>query len=90
MGNIFRYFGAAVAANLVARILMTLGISFVTYTGFDTVLSYAFNMVKSSITGLPHDVLCFLGLASVDIALNLLFSAYACRIAMTAMRSMRL
>lgn len=90
MFNVFRYFGAAVAANLVARILMSLGVSFVTYTGFDAVLSYAFNMVKNSISGLPNDILCFLGLASVDIALNILFSAYACRIAMTAMRTMRL
>jgi hypothetical protein len=90
MFNVFRFFGAAVAANLVARILMSLGVSFVTYTGFDTVLNYAFGMVKTSITGLPHNILCLLGLASVDIALNLLFSAYACRIAMAAMRTIRL
>ncbi|HAS6097597.1 TPA: DUF2523 domain-containing protein [Vibrio vulnificus] len=90
MINLFRMFGALAAGNFVARILLALGVSFVTFQGFDVVLTSATSSLKALFTGMPGDVAALLGLADVDFAINLLLSAYAARVAMMAMRQMRL
>ena len=90
MINIFRMFGALAAGNLVARVLIALGISFVTFQGFDVVLATATTSLKSLFIGMPGNVAALLGLADVDFAINLILSAYAARIAMMALRQMRL
>lgn len=90
MFNIFRMFGAVVASNFVARILLSLGVSFITFRGFDVILSLATNSIHSMLSGLPSDIAMFLGLADVDLAINLILSAYAARVAMIALTQMRL
>lgn len=90
MLNIFRMFGALVAGNFVARILLSLGVSFVTFQGFDAILSTATNSIQGMFTGLPGHTAALLGLGDIDFAINLILSAYAARIAMFAVRQMRL
>lgn len=90
MINIFRLFGALAAGNFVARILLALGVSFVTFQGFDAILLKAASTLKSLLTGMPGDVTAFLGLADIDFAVNLILSAYTAKVAMMAMRQMRL
>lgn len=90
MFNIFRMFGALVAGNFVARILVSLGISFVTFQGFDAILSMATSSLKSLFLGMPGGAAALLGLADVDFAINLVLSGYAAKIALLAIRQMRL
>lgn len=90
MFNIFRMFGALVAGNFVARILISLGVSFVTFQGFDTVLSVATSSLKGLFLGMPGDAAALLGLADIDFAINLILSGYAAKIALLALRQMRL
>lgn len=90
MFNIFRMFGALVAGNFVARILVAIGVSFVTFQGFDLVLSTATSSLKSLFMGMPGDMAALLGLADIDFAINLVLSGYAARIALVSLRQMRL
>ena len=90
MFNVFRMFGALVAGNFVARILVAIGVSFVTFQGFDLVLSIATSSLKSLFMGLPVDMAGLLGLADIDFAINLVLSGYAARVALLALRQMRL
>ena len=84
MFNIFRMFGALVAGNFVARILVSLGISFVTFQ------SVAASSLKGLFLGMPGDAAALLGLADLDFAINLILSGYAAKIALLALRQMRL
>jgi len=88
--NIFRMFGALVAGNFVARILTALGVGFVTFQGFDAVLSIATSSLKSLFLGLPGTAAALLGLADIDFAINLVLSGYAAKISLLALRQMRL
>lgn len=90
MPNVFLMFGSYVAANLVARILLSLGVSFVTYIGLDWILSTAIAEIQGLLGGLPIVAASLLGLGDVDIAINLVFSAYTARLAMFPLRQMRL
>lgn len=66
-----------IAASLVGRVLLALGISFVTYTGFDVGITWLLNEIKSNFSGLPAEVISFLAWLWVDKAIGLIFSAFA-------------
>ncbi|KAF3999447.1 DUF2523 domain-containing protein [Glaciimonas immobilis] len=72
---------APVLGSLVGRILLALGISFLTYTG----LSYGVDAIKlsviSSFGGLSADVIGFIGYLWVDKAITTVFSAFATALA---------
>ncbi|RVU33236.1 DUF2523 domain-containing protein [Rheinheimera riviphila] len=89
MINIFRLFGAAVATNFVARILVALGVSFVSYTGFSTILNSAANQLRSLFGGMPSDIIAYIGLSDIDLAINMVLSAYTAKLAMVAMKTLR-
>lgn len=90
MASLFSSFTALVASNFVARILLALGISFLTFNGLDYVLSKAVSMIHVMLNDIPGSVAVFLGLADVDLAINLIVSAYTARLAMMSIRQMRL
>lgn len=90
MFNIFKMFGGLVAGNFVARILLSLGVSFVTFAGLDAILSSATSSIRGLLSGLPGVTASLLGLGDVDFAINLILSAYSARLAMFAVRQMRL
>lgn len=90
MSSLFLHFTALVAGHVVARILLALGISFVTFQGLDYILSQVVMLVHDMFTGLPGDVAALLGLADVDLAINLVVSGYTARITMMSLRQMRL
>lgn len=71
--------------TLVGRVLLALGIGYVTYTGFNFVLDQVFTLVQSSFQGLPSDISRFLAFMWVDKAVSLIFSAYS---AVFAVRSL--
>lgn len=67
---------ATVLGSMVGRILLALGIGFVTYQGFDLATTWLLNQIKASMAGIPTDILNFLAWLWVDRAVGLLFSAY--------------
>lgn len=67
----------SVIASIGAKILISLGFGFVTYTGFDLVLEYAKNYLFAAFDSLPLPTLQLLGLLGIDQLISLLFSAWS-------------
>lgn len=67
----------SIAGSMVGRVLLALGISYVTYKGFDTSIAWLLNQVKSNISAMPASIVSFLAWLYVDKAISLVFSAYA-------------
>lgn len=65
------------AGTLVGRVLLALGLSFVTYAGFDLAINALLIQIKSNMSSLPVDILNFMGYMWVDKAIGMMFSAYA-------------
>jgi hypothetical protein len=82
-------FGTLMAGNFVARILLALGVAVISYQGLDAILSLATAEIRQLVTGLPATALGLLGLARIDLCINLILSAYAARLAMAALTTMR-
>lgn len=89
MINIFRLFGTAVAANFVARILVSLGVSFVSYTGFGFILNSAASQLRAMFSGMPSDIISYIGLSDIDLAINMVLAAYTAKLAMISLKTMR-
>jgi hypothetical protein len=72
------------ASSLVGRVLLALGLSYVTYSGFDLAVTWLLNEIKANFSGMPVDVIQFLAWLWVDKAIGMLFAAYAASIAIKA------
>jgi len=83
-------FTTAIASNLVARILLALGVSFITYSGFDVLLQGVFMHTQLLLTqsGVSYITLCFMGRMGIDQFINIIISAYTARLALTSLRRM--
>lgn len=66
-----------IAGSLVGRVLIALGMSYVTYSGFDLGINWLLDQIKENMSALPAEVLAFLAWCWVDKAIGLIFSAYA-------------
>lgn len=71
----------AVLGSVISRIILSSGVSIVSFYGLNFLLSSVFDSAKGSLLGMPMLVLQMLGLMDVDIFLNLIFSAYAAVVA---------
>jgi len=69
-----------ITANIVGRVLMALGVSFVTYTGLDTALDYVKGEVAGIYGQLPTLVIQVFSVLQLDTCLNISLSAIAARI----------
>lgn len=72
---------ALAMSSLVGRVLLALSLSYVTYTGFSSLGSYALTEIKSSFSGMGADAVGLLGYLWVDKAMSLIFSAYTTALA---------
>jgi hypothetical protein len=70
-----------IAGSLVGRVLLALGMGFVTFKGFDLTVSWLLDQIKSYMGQMPSDVLSFLGWCWVDKAIGMVFSSYTAAIA---------
>ena len=66
-----------IAASLVGRVLLALGIGYVTYSGFDVGVTWLLTQIKSNISSMGSDTVSFLAWLWVDKAIGLIFSAYS-------------
>jgi hypothetical protein len=72
---------AMAAGSLVGRVLLALGISFVTYTGFDTGVVWLKDQIISNMSAMPAEVVSLLAWLWVDKAIGMTFSAYTAALA---------
>lgn len=68
------------ASSFVGRVLIALGISYVTYTGLDTLIDWIIDQIHDEISGAPVVVVQILGLLQVDTCISILASAVAARL----------
>ena len=62
--------------SMVGRVLLALGLSYVTYTGFEMLSDRVLGDIKGYMNALPVEVASFLGYLWVDKAIAMIFSAY--------------
>ncbi|MQQ99256.1 DUF2523 domain-containing protein [Glaciimonas soli] len=67
---------APVLGSLVGRVLLALGISFVTYQGLSVGTDALYASVQSSFNGLPSSIMSLMAYLWVDKAISTVFSAF--------------
>lgn len=66
-----------ICGSMVGRVLLALGLSYATYTGFDVSINWLLSQVKTNFSSMPTEILNFLAWLWVDKAISMLFSAYS-------------
>lgn len=67
------------ARGMVMQVLISLGVSVVTYQGMDSAITWAKSQALSSIQGLPADMIALMAFMGVGQAINIIFSAMVMR-----------
>lgn len=75
-----------VAGTLVGRVLLALGIQFVTYKGMNIVFDGFKALVLENIGGLPGDMSIMVSAVGIIQAINIVWGAIAARIAISGIR----
>lgn len=76
-----------VAGTLVGRVLVSLGIGYVTFTGVDASLTWASGQFVSAMGGLPAASVQIAGLLKVGTCVSMLLSAVAARLLLAGLTS---
>ena len=84
MASLGGFFTAA-AAPLAKKVLQGLGIGMVSYVGVELVFSQLRDLVTSSWSGLPLDIVSILSLAGWGQGLGIVLAAMAARVAMLSL-----
>lgn len=74
-----------VAGSVAGQVLVSLGISVVTYIGVDTALEKLKGDALTALTSLPPDVLSLLSYMKVGVAISIVTSAVAARLGLQGM-----
>lgn len=67
----------SICSTMVGRVLLALGIGYVTFSGFDLTVAWLLTSIKNSFAGMPSEVVSFLAYLWVDKAIGMIFSAYS-------------
>lgn len=70
---------------LVVKVLIALGVGFVTFTGLNLLLDEAYNLIVAQISSLPTEPLSMLAIMKVDVYITMVFSAYSARMALAGL-----
>lgn len=76
-----------VCGTLVGRVLIALGISYLSYKGLDAMVAAAKAEFFSSLGGLGGTTLGIMGVMKIDVAVNMLCSALVGRLTLAGMSS---
>ena len=71
-----------IAGTLVGKVLVSLGIGLVVYTGVDASISWARDLALSNIQGLPADAVGILSTMKVGVFISMVSSALVVRMTM--------
>jgi hypothetical protein len=72
----------AAMASLLGRVLIALGIGFVTYKGIDLAINSLKSQLVTSLSGMPADMVGLMGYLWVDKALTVIFSGFVVALSM--------
>jgi Protein of unknown function (DUF2523) len=78
---------ASAVGSLVGRVLISLGITYVTYNGVDTMLEWVRDEALSKLNGLPADMVTVMNLLQVSSILNVYFSAWIASFVITGLQA---
>lgn len=73
------------AGTLVGKVLLSLGIGYVVFTGLDTSLTWVRGTFFSTLTGLPAITLGVAGLLKIGTAANIIISALSARLVLNGL-----
>lgn len=76
---------AQIAASLVGRVLLALGMSYVTYKGIDASITFLVSHVMQTLQGLPADILQIAALTKIDKAIAILSAAFMVRLTLNGL-----
>ena len=88
----FHYLISALAVGipyLLVRIFSILGITFVTYQGFDLLLTNVRATIEGYFQGLPAVILDVMVTCNVDVYITMLFSSYILKVALGGFTKLR-
>lgn len=75
------------ASSIVGRVLIALGIGYVSYTGINALLTWIKSQVVAYLVGAPGTVVAIMGLLKIDVAVSIIFSALAARLVLQGLTS---
>jgi len=75
------------AGHIVGRVLIALGIGYVSYQGIDTALAFIKAQALANLTALPANMVLLLGLMKIGVLLNILMSAVVARMTLNGLQS---
>lgn len=75
------------AGSLAGRVLISLGIGFVSYSGVTATLNYLVGLVHTNANSLPSTVLAALGLLQFDVVLGIFVAAATVRLTLNGLAS---
>lgn len=78
---------ASAAGHIVGRVLIALGIGYVSYTGVDTGMTFIKNYALTSIGTLPATMLGLIGVLKLGVVLNILMSACVAKMTLNGLTS---
>ena len=76
-----------VAGTLVGKVLLSLGIGYITYTGVDTGIAWAKVQFIANVSGLPADAVQIMGVLKIGTAVSILSSALLARMTLAGLTS---
>ena len=75
------------AGSLVGRVLIALGVGYVSYSGVSVLLTALKTQAIQNLTGLPSVAVQVLSILKIDVCLNITFSALAARLILKGLTS---
>ena len=76
-----------VAATMAGRVLIALGIGYVTYQGLDLALDNIHDMIFANLTGLPAQTLAVMARMNIGEFINIQISAISARLVLNGLTS---
>ncbi len=75
------------ASSFVGRVLIALGVEYVSYKGFETTLNWMEQMMYDNLNGLPADIINIVALTKVDVAISIISGAFLARATLNGLTS---
>lgn len=76
----------SIVGGLVARVLLSLGVSFLVLTGFSELLVYTQEQISGTLNGLGGNVAATLGLCNADLLINAWIAGHSAVLAMSQLK----
>ena len=74
-----------IAGTIVGKVLLSLGIGYVAYSGVDTSLGWCKALFLSGVSGMPADAIGLAGTMKVGVCVSMLLSALAIRLTLAGL-----